>query len=58
MYGSKSRYGEELRADPLGRPIIISDYPGSGDQTLVHLGTLPEWVLDANHPGEAFRRHF
>ncbi len=54
MYGSKSRYGEEQQVDPIGQPLVVSSYPTANDQTVLHLGAPPEWVLTANRLRRAF----
>lgn len=48
VYGSKSRYGDTPRSDPLGGPLLVEDFPSEGRRATFVLGEVPEAVKTAS----------
>jgi hypothetical protein len=48
VYGSNSRYGTEPQQNPLGKPIIIKEFPGNGETIEVLLGEPPNNIFEAH----------
>ena len=48
MYGSKDQYGQTPLSCPSNGPIILDNFPGKRERSLIFLGAPPESVLIAN----------
>lgn len=48
IYGSKNQYGPTPQFCPMDGPIVLENFPGKTERSLILLGTLPEPILRAN----------
>jgi hypothetical protein len=48
VYGSNSRYGTEPQQNPLGEPLIVEDFPSTGEAIQVLLGESPKNIFEAH----------
>ena len=48
VYGSNNRYGAEPQQNPLGKPIIVEDFPALSETTQVLLGESPTNIWEAH----------